>query len=78
MSIKFVPACHILLITLLLTLVLPSIAMADGQAGAATPLPEPTTLGKITVKTSPTIYLMLIGACIVGSGGMLIFLRYSK
>lgn len=78
MSKKFVSAGYILLMTIFLMMVLPSIAVANGQAEVATPLPEPTTLGQITVKTSPTIYLMLIGACIVGSGGMLIFLRYSQ
>lgn len=65
----------LLLITLLLALALPSIAAAAGQA-EATPVPEPTTLGQISVKTSPTTYFMLIGAFILGGGGMLIFLRY--
>ena len=65
----------LLLVTLLLALVLPSIAMANGQA-EATPIPEPTTLNQVSVKTSPTMYFMLIGAFILGGGGMLIFLRY--
>ncbi|WP_424359303.1 hypothetical protein [Methanocella sp. MCL-LM] len=65
----------LLLITLLLALALPSCALAAGQSGA-TPVPEPTTLGQVSVKTSPTMYFMLIGASILGVGGMLIFLRY--
>ncbi|CAJ37221.1 hypothetical protein [Methanocella arvoryzae] len=73
---RFIPAgITTLMIMLILGLAVPSIGVASGHA-AATPPTEPTTLGEVTVKTSPTIYFMLIGACILGCGGLLIFLRY--
>ena len=65
-----------LLALLTLVIAVPSIAMAEQPA--ATLSPQPTTLGQTTEKTSPTLYFMLIGACIILGGGLAIFMRYSK
>jgi hypothetical protein len=56
---------------------MPSIATAAEQP-AATLSPHPTTLGQTTEKINSTFYFMLVGACIILVGGLLVFRRYSK
>lgn len=67
----------VLFTMLFITLLMPAYAMAQDQPGA-TAVPAPTTLGKVAEKTSPSIFFLLAGACIIGIGGVMIFRRYRR
>ena len=73
-----VSAGYAVLFTMLFfTLLMPAYAQAQDHPAAAA-VPAPTTLGEITEKTSPSIFFILAGACIIGAGGVMIFMRYNR
>ncbi len=65
----------ILLITLALALVAQTDAIAASQT-VPTSIPQPTTAGNVNENTSPSLFFLITGACIIGAGGIAIFLRY--